>query len=82
LNSLTLEKAQISSADFVRHAVDVYGADHVMWGSDTGNNKLEYSDLVHRALAATVKLTPAEQRQMLRDTGKAVFISGGRGSKG
>jgi predicted TIM-barrel fold metal-dependent hydrolase len=81
LNSLTLEKAHVPSADFLRHAVDVYGADHVMWGSDTGNNKLEYSELVRRGVEATAQLNPVEQRATLRETGKAVFVAGGRGAK-
>ncbi len=81
LNLQTLDKAQVPTADFVRHAVNVYGADRIMWGSDMGNNKFEYADLVRRAIAATAKLTPAEQRQMLRETGKAVFVAGGRGPK-
>ena len=79
LNALTLEKAQLPSADFLQHAVAVFGADHVMWGSDAGNNKLEYADLVARAYTAAAKLTPAEKRQVLHDTGKAVFVSGGHG---
>jgi L-fuconolactonase len=81
LNSLTLEKAHVSSAEFLRHAVAVYGADHVMWGSDTGNNKLQYEELMHRAMEAVTMLGPEQQRQVLRETGKSVFVRGGRGSK-
>jgi predicted TIM-barrel fold metal-dependent hydrolase len=77
LNLERLRKADIPASDFLRHAIDLYGADHVMWGSDTGNNKMEYADLVNRAIAASAKLAPTEQRQLLHDTGKAVFVGGG-----
>lgn len=80
LNSLALEKAKVPSEDFLRFAVQTYGADHIMWGSDTGNNKLEYGELVARGEAASTKLTSAEQHQVFHDTGKAVFVSGGRGA--
>jgi predicted TIM-barrel fold metal-dependent hydrolase len=78
LNLQELEKAQVSAADFVRHVVNVYGADRVMWGSDLGNSKQGYADLVRSAIAATTKLTPSEQRQILRETGIAVHVAGGR----
>jgi L-fuconolactonase len=79
INIELLEKGKVPSADFVRHAVDVYGADHVMWGSDFGNKKSPYAELVAGAVAAASKLTPNEQRQFLHDTGKALFVGGGRG---
>ena len=78
LNLESLRKANIPASDFLRYAIDLYGADHVMWGSDTGNNKMEYADLVRRAIEASTKLATAEQRQLLHDTGKAVFVGGGR----
>jgi predicted TIM-barrel fold metal-dependent hydrolase len=79
LNSLSLEKAHVPSEDFLEFAVATYGADHVMWGSDTGNNKLEYAQLVERGRLAAAKLTSDERRKVYHDTGKSVFIAGGRG---
>jgi L-fuconolactonase len=78
LNLQTLDKANISSADFVRFAVDTFGAERIMWGSDFGNNKREYADLVKIAVDSTAKLTLPEKRLMLRDTARSVFTVGGR----
>jgi predicted TIM-barrel fold metal-dependent hydrolase/ketosteroid isomerase-like protein len=78
LNLQTLEKAKVPAADFVRFAVDTYGADRIMWGSDFGNTKREYADLVKSAVDSTAKLTLPEQRQMLRETARGVHVAGGR----
>ncbi len=68
-----LAKAQVPAEDFLRHAVDVYGADHIMWGSSFGAAAPPYADLVRRIRTAAVKLTPAERRAVLHDTGRAMF---------
>jgi L-fuconolactonase len=78
LNIQSLAKTKVSAPDFVRFAVDTYGADRMMWGSDFGNNKREYADLVKIAVDSTAKLTLPEQRQMMRDTARSVFAPGGR----
>jgi L-fuconolactonase len=78
LNLQTLANSNISSADFVRFAVDTFGAERIMWGSDFGNNKRDYADLVKIAVDSTAKLTLPEQRQMLRETARGVFAAGGR----
>ncbi|MEY3754576.1 MAG: hypothetical protein RLY27_1177 [Pseudomonadota bacterium] len=78
LNLQTLDKANIPSTDFVRFAVNTFGAERIMWGSDFGNNKREYSDLVKIAVDSTAKLTLPEKRLMLRDTARSVFTAGGR----
>ena len=82
LSSINLERlreAGLPAQDFVRHAVDVYGAGRILWGSDLGNTQEPYDELVTLALAATATLTAAEQRQVLHDTGKRVHVRGGRG---
>lgn len=78
LNLQTLAAANIPAPDFVRFAANTFGADRLMWGSDFGNTKREYADLVKSAVDATAKLTPPEQRLMLRDTARGVFAPGGR----
>jgi L-fuconolactonase len=67
-------------ADFLRHAVDVYGADHILWGSDLGNSTEPYAEMVQLAVAATSMLTPRERKWVLRDTGMTVHVAGGRGA--
>lgn len=76
-----LQAAKLSTADFLRHAVDVFGADHIQWGSDLGNSTEPYAEMVRQAIEATAKLTPREQKQVLRDTGMAVHVAGGRASR-
>ena len=61
----------------LRRAVDLYGADRVMWGSDIGTSSGTYKDMVQRMLDASVLLTPDERRAVLHDTGKRVFVKGG-----
>jgi predicted TIM-barrel fold metal-dependent hydrolase len=68
-----LDAAKIPTADFVRYAVDLFGADHIMWGSGYGGNSSSYPDLVRHVVTATAKLTPDEQRRVLHDTGYAIF---------
>jgi L-fuconolactonase len=70
--------AGISTAQFVRHCVDTYGADHLMWGSDVGNTPGTYAELVGIALDSMTLLTNREKQQVLHDTGKESFVRGGR----
>ncbi|MFT4257629.1 MAG: amidohydrolase family protein [Pseudoxanthomonas sp.] len=78
INIDLLDKAGLSPADTLRHIVDAYGADHVLWGSDVGNSVGPYSRLVDVAVAASARLTAAEKRAVLHDTGKYVYARGGR----
>ena len=57
----------------VGQLVKVFGADHVMWGSDAGNTMMDYSKMVGYALAATSQLSPADRQDVLASTGRAVF---------
>jgi predicted TIM-barrel fold metal-dependent hydrolase len=70
-------EAGIPADKVLRRAVDLFGADHVMWGSDIGTSSGTYQDMVQRMLDASVLLTPQEQRAVWRDTGKRVFVKGG-----
>ena len=54
--------------------MNLYGADHVMWGSDIGTSSGTYKEMVQRFLNSAVLLTPEEQRSVFHDTGKRVFI--------
>lgn len=65
----------IDSARFVRRMVDTYGIDRVMWGSDYGNTKNSYEEMVEHAVAATTLLTDAERAKLLHDNGRALFAS-------
>ncbi|MFT4066025.1 amidohydrolase family protein [Paraburkholderia sp.] len=61
----------------LRCAVDMYGADRIMWGSDIGTSSGTYADMVQRMVDATALLTDDERHAVLYATGKRVFIKGG-----
>ncbi len=61
----------------LRMAVDLYGADRIMWGSDIGTSSGTYASMVQRMIDASDLLTPAEQRAVWHDTGRSVFVKGG-----
>jgi predicted TIM-barrel fold metal-dependent hydrolase len=63
--------------EVLRRAVDMFGADRIMWGSDIGTSSGTYKDMVQRMLDASRLLTPAERHAVLYETGKKVFIKGG-----
>lgn len=63
----------------LRRAVDLYGADRVMWGSDIGTSSGTYKDMVQRAIDSTTSLTEAEKRAVFHDTGRRIFVKGGGG---
>ncbi|MGC3980335.1 MAG: amidohydrolase family protein [Steroidobacteraceae bacterium] len=78
INLDSFDAAKVPTSGFVRKLVDVYGADHVLWGSDAGNSPGTYHELVGRIVASTEKLTDKEKHQVLHDTGDAVFLRGGK----
>jgi len=65
----------------LRRAVDLYGADRIMWGSDIGTSSGTYKDMVQRAIDSTALLTEAEKRAVFHDTGRRVFVKGGTKKK-
>lgn len=62
-----------SPAAFLRRAVDLFGAERLMWGSDFGNTLRPYEGMVADAIAATARLTERERDWVLRRTGMATF---------
>jgi predicted TIM-barrel fold metal-dependent hydrolase len=77
VNLEALRVARVPAADALRHIVSVYGADHVLWGSDIGNSAGLYGEMVGRMVDASRGLRARERRQVLHDTGHAVFVGGG-----
>lgn len=67
----------VPATKVLRRAVDLYGADRVMWGSDIGTSSGTYKDMVQRMVDASVLLSPAERQAVFHDTGRRVFIKGG-----
>lgn len=60
-----------------RRVVDMFGADHVMWGSDIGTSSGTYKEMIQRFLDSASLLNDAEKRAVFHDTGKRVFVKGG-----
>ena len=70
-------EANIPAEKVLRRAADMFGADHLMWGSDIGTSSGTYKDMVQRFLDSAVLLSPAELKAVAHDTGKRVFVKGG-----
>jgi predicted TIM-barrel fold metal-dependent hydrolase len=60
-------------AKVLRRAVDFFGADKVMWGSDIGTSSGTYKEMVARAYESARLLTDDERRKVLHDTGRRVL---------
>lgn len=71
--------AKVNLKDFVAHMVSVYGADHMVWGSDIGNSEVDLVEYVKLAVDSTDGLKPAQRKGIFYDTARKVFIPGGRG---
>lgn len=81
INLDTCRETNIPADRVLRRAVDLFGADHIMWGSDIGTSSGTYKDMVERMISASHLLTPAEQRAVWHDTGRRVFVKGGHQAK-
>lgn len=57
----------------LRRAVDYFGADRVMWGSDIGTSSGTYKEMVKRGLDSTALLTEEERRKVMHDTGARII---------
>ena len=79
-NLYILEEAKIPERPYLRFLVDRIGAKRILWGSDIGTSGGPYLEMAQRARSATSLLTAAEQRQVLRETGLAVFAPVGAAS--
>jgi predicted TIM-barrel fold metal-dependent hydrolase len=77
INLDILREEGIPADKVLRRAVDMFGADRIMWGSDIGTSSGTYKDMVQRMLDASVLLTPEEKKAVLHDTGRRVFVKGG-----
>ena len=77
INLQQLAKAGVAAPALLRHVVDVYGADRVMWGSDIGHTPGSYASQVSAGIEAVAQLNAEEQRKVLRDSGLRVFVRGG-----
>jgi L-fuconolactonase len=75
-----LREGGVPQRDFLHYVVDLYGADHLVWGTDVGNSEVDFFEYVQMALDAAEGLQPDEINGLFHDTARNVFIRGGRGS--
>jgi predicted TIM-barrel fold metal-dependent hydrolase len=73
LNMDVIREKGIGPEAVLRRAVDFFGADKVMWGSDIGTSSGTYREMVQRGIAATALLGDGERRKVLHDTGRRIF---------
>jgi L-fuconolactonase len=74
LNMDVIRESGIAPEKVLRRAVDFFGADKVMWGSDIGTSSGTYKEMVARGIASTALLNDEERRKVLHDTGRRVFL--------
>jgi len=63
----------VAPEQVLRRAVDFYGADKLMWGSDIGTSSGTYKEMVQRGIDSTALLNEDERRKVLHDTGRRIF---------
>jgi predicted TIM-barrel fold metal-dependent hydrolase len=75
-----VEQAKIDLGAFMKHMVGVYGAEHMVWGSDVGNSEGDMIEHIRHALDSTAGLQLAQRKDIFYNTARKVFVPGGRGS--
>lgn len=75
INFNRFAETEIDPARFVRRMVDTFGVGRLMWGSDYGNTKTSYEEMVDQAIAATALLETGEREKVLHDNGRQLFLS-------
>jgi predicted TIM-barrel fold metal-dependent hydrolase len=73
LNMDVIREKGIAPEAVLRRAVDFFGADKVMWGSDIGTSSGIYHEMVQRGIASTALLSDENRRKVLHDTGRRIF---------
>lgn len=79
INFNRLADVGIDIAEFVQQFVDTYGAGRIMWGSDYGNTKTTYPEMVRQAIEATRLLDEQARERVLCTNGAHLFA--GRASR-
>ena len=74
LNMDATREEGVAPERVLRRAVDVFGADKVMWGSDIGTSAGTYKEMIRRAIESTALLNVDERRKVLHDTGRRILL--------
>jgi L-fuconolactonase len=73
INLAKLAAEQRPAAPVIEHLAAAFGAHRILWGSDIGQSKASYPEMRAMADAAVAGLSGDDRRQLLYDTGKAVY---------
>src|SRR5690606_38231886 len=73
LNMDVIREQGFAPEKVLRRAVDVFGPDRVMWGSDIGTSSGTFKEMVERAKASAALLSDQERRKYLREVGQGLF---------
>lgn len=77
LTFLMLDTNKIDLRSFLDYAIDLYGPDRMIWGSDYGNTEGDHLAYLQRAIDATAHRPYAERKAMFFDTAYRLFVPGG-----
>lgn len=73
INMDAVREQGIAPEAVLRRAVDFFGPDKVMWGSDIGTSSGTYKEMVARGYDAAKLLTTEERRKVMHDTGRRIL---------
>ncbi|HEY5272640.1 MAG TPA: amidohydrolase family protein [Acidimicrobiales bacterium] len=73
INFKFLRQAELDSADFLRRAVDRFGSDRLMFGSDVTNSVGTHQELLAAGIAASAQLEDKERDDFLGGTVARIY---------
>lgn len=73
----TLVPQNVDLAAFMDYAVDLYGPDQFVWGSDIGNSVVDDIEYLQKALDSTRQMPYSTRRSIFFDTAFKIFLPGG-----
>lgn len=80
-NARAVGKPMVELRPFVHHVAELYGASHLVWGTDYGNVEVDPVEYARRAVEASEGLSAGDRQALFHDTARAIFVPGGRGRK-
>ena len=73
INFRRIADAGHSTAAVLQRAIDVFGSDRIMWGSDIAQSAGDYKEMIALALEATSSLSDVDRENVLYNTGNKLY---------
>lgn len=73
INVMKSSAAAVDLAPLVTRISDIFGPGRLMWGSDVGQSKPSYAEMVAMAISAVRLVPSADQREILWETANRVY---------